>query len=200
MNAPEVPAPPDAGVIIREQQPGERAAVRDVIIRAFDEIVVADLAEALQDRPDPRRGASLVAEIGGELVGHVQLSWSWLDAPARLVDVLVLSPLSVVPEHQRQGIGGQLVRHAIATARQLGAPLLFLEGDPRYYGRFGFQAGGDHGFTAPSVRIPAPAFQVVVLDAHEPWMTGALVYADTFWALDCVGLRGERLRSALGAG
>jgi hypothetical protein len=24
-------------------------------------------------------------------------------------------------------------------------------------------------------------------------MRGALVYADTFWALDCVGLRGERL-------
>jgi putative acetyltransferase len=200
MNAPEVPAPPDAGVIIREQRPAERAAVRDVIIRAFDEIVVADLAEALQDRPDRRRGASLVAEIGGELVGHVQLSWSWLDAPARLVDVLVLSPLSVVPEHQRQGVGGQLVRHAIAAARQLGAPLLFVEGDPRYYGRFGFQAGGDHGFTAPSLRIPAPGFQVVVLDAHEPWMTGALVYNDTFWALDCVGLRGERLSSALGAG
>jgi putative acetyltransferase len=112
----------------------------------------------------------------------------------------VLSPLSVVPEHQRQGVGGQLVRHAIAGARELGAPALFLEGDPRYYGRFGFQAGGDHGFSPPSVRIPAPGFQVVVLPSHESWMTGALVYAEPFWALDCVGLRGERLSSALGAG
>jgi putative acetyltransferase len=175
-------------VTIREQGPAELAAVRDVIVKAFGEVEVADLAEALQDRGGPA-GASYVAEVDGELVGHVQLSWSWLDAPARLVDVLVLSPLSVVPEHQGEGIGGQLVRHAIAGAGQLGAPLLFLEGDPRYYGRFGFRAGGDHGFTPPSVRIPAPGFQVVVLDAYEPWMTGALAYAEAFWAHDCVGLR-----------
>ncbi len=39
------------------------------------------------------------------------------------------------------------------------------------------------------MRIPDPAFQVAVLDAHEAWMTGALVYCEAFWALDCVGLR-----------
>jgi putative acetyltransferase len=33
------------------------------------------------------------------------------------------------------------------------------------------------------------AFQVVTLPAYEPWMTGALVYAEQFWAFDCVGLR-----------
>jgi putative acetyltransferase len=45
------------------------------------------------------------------------------------------------------------------------------------------------GFTAPSVRIPNAAFQVVTLPSYQPWMTGALVYAEQFWALDCVGLR-----------
>jgi putative acetyltransferase len=177
-----------AEVTIREQRTAERAAVRDVIVNAFGEPAVGDLAEALQDRGGPA-GASYVAEVDGELAGHVQLSWSWLDAPGRLVDVLVLSPLSVVPEHQHEGIGGQLVRHAIAGGREIGAPLLFLEGDPRYYGRFGFLPGGQHGFTPPSVRIPAAAFQVVLLDAYEPWMTGALVYCEAFWAHDCVGLR-----------
>ena len=39
------------------------------------------------------------------------------------------------------------------------------------------------------VRLPDPAFQVVVLPAHADWMTGALVYCDPFWAHDCVGLR-----------
>jgi putative acetyltransferase len=29
----------------------------------------------------------------------------------------------------------------------------------------------------------------VVLPAREDWMTGALVYSEPFWALDCVGLR-----------
>jgi putative acetyltransferase len=39
------------------------------------------------------------------------------------------------------------------------------------------------------VRIPDAAFQVAVLPTHEVWMTGALVYCDPFWTMDCVGLR-----------
>jgi putative acetyltransferase len=70
-----------------------------------------------------------------------------------------------------------------------GAPAVFLEGDPAYYSRFGFTPGGGHGFRKPSLRIPDAAFQVAVLPAYEPWMTGTLVYAEPFWRYDCVGLR-----------
>jgi putative acetyltransferase len=42
----------------------------------------------------------------------------------------------------------------------------------------------------PSLRFPDAAFQVATLSGYEPWMTGTLVYPDTFWAHDCVGLRG----------
>jgi putative acetyltransferase len=189
MSSSDTSPPPVDGLTVRRQRPGESTAVRDVIVSAFGQPVVADLAEALLDAPADRNGLSFVAELDGQLVGHVQLSWSRLDAPARLVDVLVLSPLSVAPDHQRHGIGGHLVNQALAGAHQLGAPMLFLEGDPRFYGRFGFRAAADQGFTSPSVRIPRAAFQVVTLPSYEPWMTGALVYAEPFWALDCVGLR-----------
>ena len=43
------------------------------------------------------------------------------------------------------------------------------------------------------MRIPEPAFQVVILGGHEEWMTGALVYCEPFWAHDSVGLRDPRL-------
>jgi putative acetyltransferase len=175
--------------LVRRQRPEDRAAVRDVITRAFGTPVVADLAEALQHARAGVDGLSYVAERDAQLLGHVQLSWCWLDAPRRLVDVLVLSPLSVAPEYQRRGVGGRLVRHALAEAAQVDAPMVFLEGSPHYYGLFGFAAAGRHGFTAPSVRIPEAAFQVVTLASYEPWMTGALVYAEQFWQFDCVGLR-----------
>jgi putative acetyltransferase len=68
---------------------------------------------------------------------------------------------------------------------------VFLEGSPDYYPRLGFARADERGFTSPSVRIPGPAFQVAVLSAWRPWMTGALVYGEAFWALDCVGLRGQ---------
>ena len=61
-------------------------------------------------------------------------------------------------------------------------------GAPAGTGRGG-DAGGGHGFRKPSLRIPDAAFQVMVLPAYEPWMTGTLVYSATFWEYDCVGLR-----------
>jgi putative acetyltransferase len=185
----EPPADRADDVIIRGQRPDERAGVRDVILRSFGRPVVADLAEALRDSRVGADGLSFVAEVGGRLVGHVQLSMSWLDAPERLVEVLVLSPLGVVPEHQRRGIGGRLVRHALGEAEQSGTPMVFLEGSPHYYSRLGFSTASRRGFTSPSVRIPDAAFQVVTMPSYEPWMSGALVYAEAFWAFDCVGLR-----------
>jgi len=173
-------------VTIREQAVGDAAAVHDLVAEAFGEEVVADLDAALAHRPG---SAAYVASTRQGLVGQVRLTWGWLDAPVRLVEVLVLSPLSVVPAWQRRGVGRALVSRARTAAQDLNAPLLFVEGDPAYYCGSGFEPASAHGLTRPSVRIPEPAFQVVRLPGYEPWMTGALVYPDTFWAFDCVGLR-----------
>lgn len=186
--------------MIRPERPDDHDAVRRVVAAAFvDEPEVVDLVDGL--RASAQLRASLVAEVDGAVVGHVMLSRGWVDSEERLVDVLVLSPLAVSPEHQGRGLGGELVTAAVATATELGAPAVFLEGDPGYYRRLGFEPGADHGFQTPSDRIPGPAFQVVLLPAHEPGQTGRLVYPEVFWALDCVGLRGEHLagvRAALG--
>ena len=181
-------------IAIRPQRPEDDSAVRRVLTAAFeDDGRVAALAEALRGRID--RGAALVAVDGKSgIVGHAQMSVSWVDARERLVEVLVLSPLAVAPTHQSRGIGSRLLTAAREEAEQLGAPLLFLEGDPGYYSGQGWRPAGELGFTPPSARIPGPAFQVVTLRGYDPTtMRGALVYNDTFWSYDCVGLRGARL-------
>lgn len=176
-------------MVLRPAVEGDREAVARVTAAAFGEEGprIVELLEALAGSGHVVAG--LVAEVAGEVVGHVQLNRSWVDARRALVDVLVLSPLSVAPERQREGIGGALVRAALDEARRLGAPAVFLEGSPDYYGRHGFSPATAVGFSRPSVRIPEPAFQVCLLPGHEEWMTGALVYCEPFWALDCVGLR-----------
>jgi putative acetyltransferase len=177
-------------VIVRAQHSDEWPAVRRLLTEAFaDDGTVATLAEALNARGDRAVDSALVAESDGELIGHVQLSRAWIDAKPALVEVLVLSPLGVAPLHQRRGIGRALCDSAVERGRQLNAPAIFLEGDPAYYGRLGWQRASDRGFTAPSARIPNAGFQVIVLPSWQPWMIGAVVYNDTFWTLDCVGLR-----------
>ena len=105
------------------------------------------------------------------------------------VAVRTLSPLAVAPSRQGRGIGTALVHAGLRRLAGDGVPLVFVEGDPRFYARAGFTPAGAHGFRRPSLRIPEAAFQVVRLPAYEPWMTGTFVYPDTFWELDCVGLR-----------
>jgi putative acetyltransferase len=176
-------------IAIRRQVASDAAAVRNVITDAFgDDGQVADLAEALRARPDKQ--VSLVATEQDEIVGHTHLSISWVDAPNELIEVLTLSPLAVAPAHQSRGAGNRLLAGAITAAGRLHAPLIFLEGDPGYYSRHGWRAAADLGFTAPSTRIPPAGFQVVPLESYDPGsMTGALVYNDTFWTFDKVGLR-----------
>jgi putative acetyltransferase len=209
--SPTVPAMP-----IREERASDHETVSLIHRRAFGGghgKTVARLVDALR-RDDPAgasfagasfAGASFVAasfagasfaaasfvawEEPDGVIGHVLFSRCLLDAPRKLVEVATLSPLAVVPEWQGRGVGSALIRHGLRELDDRGVPLVFLEGDPRYYSRAGFRPAGELGFRKPSLRIPDEGFQVFTLSAYEPWMTGTFVYSDTFWRYDCVGLR-----------
>lgn len=176
---------------VREEHPRDHAAVRAVHLAAFGDhgLVVTDLVDSLRSSVTGDDGLSLVAEEDDEVLGHVMCTPGLLDAPRRLVPVQVLSPLAVSPARQRQGVGAALVRAALGVQAERGVPVVFLEGDPGYYGPLGFTAGEPQGFRKPSLRIPDAAFQALRLPAHQPWMTGTLVYAEAFWRHDAVGLR-----------
>ncbi|WP_416070145.1 GNAT family N-acetyltransferase [Streptomyces scabiei] len=176
--------------VIRRETADDHRAVREVHTRAFgDGERIPALVDALRVAQAATAPMSFVATVDDRVVGHVLLSAARLDAPRRIVDVLTLSPLGVVPDLQGQGIGTRLVAHALAAADGQGAPLVFLEGSPHYYGTRGFEGAVAAGFRPPSLRIPEAAFQVARLSTYEPWMTGTFVCAEPFWALDCVGLR-----------
>jgi putative acetyltransferase len=178
------------GPAVREERLDDAEAVRRVVQAAFVGEAVPELLDDLR-RSVAWLDLSLVAcDAEGEVVGHVCFTRAWLDAPARLVEVLVLSPLSVRPDRQRTGVGTRLVTESLRRLEGRGEPLVFLEGDPGYYSRFGFVAGSRLGLTAPSVRIPPAAFQAATLPGYDPeQMRGALVYPDVWWRHDAVGLR-----------
>lgn len=182
----------DPELRIRPERPSDRAGVREVVAAAFGGPHVPDLLDGLRSSV-AWLDLSFVAQLDDALVGHVSYTRAWVDAPDRVVDVLVLSPLSVRPEHQRSGVGTALVGQSLAVLAESAEPLVFLEGSPAYYQRLGFVAGSSLGFIPPSVRIPESAFQVRPLPAYDAMagaVSGALVYPDVFWRHDSVGLRG----------
>jgi len=148
-----------------------------------------DVAQIWESLGHHRR-VGLVAEERGVVLGHVGLSRAWVDARRELVEVWVLSPLSVVPERQREGFGTALVAAAVETARGSGVPALFLEGSPIYYGSRGFERADRRGFLPAALeRTPPAAFQCAVFEGLEPWMTGQLIYPSVWWQHGAAGLR-----------
>jgi putative acetyltransferase len=127
---------------IRPEHAGDEAAVRAVVEAAFPTPAEARLVDAL--RAAGQVLVSLVAERGGEVVGHVLFSPVTIDG-ARVASGAGLAPLAVHPAWQRHGIGGALVREGLRRCAASGVGFVVVLGDAAYYGRFGFRRAAARG-------------------------------------------------------
>ncbi len=130
---------------IRAEIAADREAIRALHHAAFGGEAEANLVEALH-----AEGAvvlSVVAAEGGQIAGHALYSRLTLDPPC--AGAVSLAPVSVAPARQKRGIGSRLIaesRHMLAAR---GEKIVFVLGDPAYYGRFGFSAATAKPFRTP---------------------------------------------------
>lgn len=169
-------------MIVRRERPGDVAASRAVQAAAFptpdgaEEPVEAGLLDALRHDDGWIDDLSLVAEVDGEVVGHVVCTRATVGADRR--PALGLGPIGVRPDHQGRWIGSTLVHAVVAVAEARGETLVALLGSPDYYGRFGFEPAADHGVEAPDPSW-GDRFQVRVLDPSAV-VAGPFAYAEPF--------------------
>jgi len=147
--------------IIREESPNDRAAVREVNIRAFGQTVEADLVDAL--RENSAGLLSLVAVKDGQVVAHILFSPATIGADDNIVEGMGLAPMAVLPDYQQQGIGSELVRAGIARLASTACPFVIVLGHPHYYPRFGFEPASRRGIRS-EWEVPDEAFMILVLD------------------------------------
>ena len=121
----------------------DRDAIACLYLAAFpveEREVVAALAVKLLAETTTPESFALVAEADGALVGHVGFSPVSCEKTDNFQGYL-LAPLAVHPEFQKRGIGTKLIDAGLRRVSELGADIVFVYGDPQYYGRFGFDAG-----------------------------------------------------------
>ncbi len=121
----------------------DRADILSTYLAAFpdsEKDIVARLAVDLLTESSIPETLSLVAEIDNTVVGHVAFSPVSIDNNENLQGY-ILAPLAVMPGYQGQRIGSKLIASGIQTLVEMGVSILFVYGDPGYYGRFGFSAG-----------------------------------------------------------
>lgn len=113
------------------------------------------IVRRLRTSPDCVPELDLAAEADGRLVGHILYAKAKILSPdGRETEILGFGPLSVLPEFQRHGVGGALLRHSVREAARLGYRAVVIFGHPDYYPRFGFRPASEFGLTAPDGSSP----------------------------------------------
>ncbi len=71
--------------------------------------------------------------------------------------LLLLSPVAVKTELQRQHISKELIEFGFKRAEEMGYEVVIVEGNPQNYNPRGFVTSCNHGIVAgPNVKLPAP--------------------------------------------
>ena len=104
---------------------------------------------------------SLVAELEGEIVGHILFSKIKILGKDEY-ESLALGPMAVVPKHQKQGIGGKLITTGLEIAKKLGFESVIVVGHKDYYPKFGFKRASLWGIKCP-FEVPDEAFMAIEL-------------------------------------
>ena len=165
---------------IRGERPGDEEAINEVNCRAFrhaDEGQIVDDMRRVYPLYDRR--FSVTAWHQEEMVGHALFTPVRQRLMGTTMWSLAVGPVAVVPEFQRQGIGGQLLAYGHRLGEKEGYGFAFLLGHSAYYPRYGYQTR-THGFCKVAIDIEQLPESTVGLDARpvQPadlcWLTERL--------------------------
>jgi putative acetyltransferase len=155
----------NSAIVIRDETAADIGAIAEVTVAAFKTLEISNhtevfIIEAL--RAANALTLSLVAELDGRVVGHIAFS------PVTVSDGTKrwfgLGPISVLPKHQRKGIGTALMQQGLSRLKDLGAKGCCLVGHPQYYRKFGFE-------NVPGLvheGVPKEAFLALSFDGRFP--------------------------------
>lgn len=98
----------------------------------------------------------IMADGNGEIIGYAMFSRFHIEG--RYEDeLLILTPIAVKTELQRQHISKDLLEYGFKKAQELGFKAILVEGNPQNYNPRGFQASYQFGIEAgPNLTLPHP--------------------------------------------
>ena len=170
-------------IIIRQETEKDYKLSETVVEKAFknaehtdhkEHLLVAKLRKSDAFIPE----LSLVAELDGEIVGHIMLTKLLIENEGSNYDSLALAPVSVVPEHQNKGVGSELISESLKIAKEIGFKSVIVLGHDKYYPRFGFKPASTWGIKAP-FDVPDEVFMALG-DGDIEDISGTVVYSKEF--------------------
>ena len=162
-------------ISIRPETETDVERIEEITVSAFKDHPHSNQSEHLLVsglREQSALEVSLVAEDGGQVVGHI--AFSQVTINGEHIAWYGLAPVSVDPNHQNQGIGSKLIITGLEAIRKLGVKGCVLLGEPEYYGRFGFKPVEALKLDG----VPPEYFQALLIDGN--WPSGNVEYHRVF--------------------
>ena len=171
---------------IRQETESDHSQVFKLIKTAFRNETHTDhqehyLVERLRNSEAFVPELSIVAEVEGQLVGHILLTKIIVTDQEKEHESLALAPVSVLPSFRNQGVGGALIRKAHDIARQLGFSSVILLGHAEYYPRFGYQKASKFDISLP-FDVPEENCMAIELEENAlAKVSGSVQYPKAFF-------------------
>ncbi|WP_075186463.1 GNAT family N-acetyltransferase [Teredinibacter haidensis] len=153
-----------SSIEIKEMSPTEIEFALEVEKAAFASESEAQLCKDLFQDSSAEPYLSLLAFDQKLAVGHILFTKATL-ATLPQKNFRLLAPLAVIPSHQKQGIGLQLVRKGLDILRQQRVEWVFVLGHITYYPKAGF-------FPAYQISVDPP--YPIAEEVRDAWMVHTL--------------------------
>ena len=159
-------------MLIRETTEADLKDIWTVELAAFKTEAEANLTKDLLADPTANPTLSLLAYIKDQPVGHILFTKAYItNFPNTAASFL--APLAVVPKHQKQGIGGNLIKKGLQLLTQSGIDVVFVLGHIEYYPKYGFIPAAKYGFE-PTYPIPEEVADAWMVQALKPNILGKI--------------------------
>ncbi len=154
-------------IIIRETGQADFEDIMTVERRAFGSEDEAELTKNLLVDITSQPVLSLLAFDNEKAVGHILFTKATFKDQKKSPLLYILAPLAIIPEYQKRGIGGKLIKEGLRVLKEMKVELVFVLGHIQYYPKYGFIGN------AAKFNLPAP--YPIPDKVADAWMVQELV-------------------------
>ncbi|MEM7103381.1 MAG: N-acetyltransferase [Bacteroidota bacterium] len=171
---------------LRTETSDDLKAVKEILIAAFKDDPHGDQTEHLLVNRLRKSEAfvpqlSIVAEADNKIVGHILFTRIKITDGSQVHESLALAPVSVAPEWQGKGIGGQLIKEGHQRAINLGFKSVILLGHAGYYPRFGYRRASDFNIRLPFEVPDENSMAIELVEKGLSGVNGTVEYDKVFF-------------------
>jgi predicted N-acetyltransferase YhbS len=175
-------------MLIRSESEKDYRLVEELTRESFWNLYVPGcnehyLVHKMRNHPDFISELSFVALNGEDIIGNIMYTKSFVidkNDSNHKIDTITFGPVSVLPKHQKKGVGSALINHSIENVSANKFKAIIILGNPHNYCKHGFKSSKDFNISDSTGKFP---YGLLALELEKGIFRGskwAYSYSDVY--------------------